>query len=738
MSSGSTPFSSRRNQCRICKRPETPVIKPIVRCNNCHGGYHTYCHNPKIDFKQINAAWICYKCTKKLKRGPRRSDILKEAQVEISSNENNGSSIQRNANKSTAFVGNNTLMNCETLSSSGLATRAINFEVVIETRRSTPGASDPECSQQPQNLPMPTTVKDYQDTIIGPHSSIDTYMPISALCDDNQGVAISGFSEGALQGSIKPVQSILPSEVRNSQEEVEHSLSEAPMSIDSSSPTSPRMTEHHDAQPNHYSKDNFLNNRSKSSSPYSPPPAESTGNEDVWKSSRMSRSNCRICGVPGQDASASMICINCQSRELNPEEIQSSHIGQNGSKNARRDSKESCIRSYDHQKMKISTENLAVPKTEPSSQSLQRVRTSKEIVAERYNMKHIPFDPHAHMRQLAASSGTMAARKNAPRVPQPSVRRSHKYEPGRGSITPIAADNSSGINKQTRSSSTPSTAKKNSRKRGPALKNAGKLTRRRSVSTSSDLDIEDDEFAQRIKDQKGYTKKQMERGAQLERELREERRELREERRRADRAIRGKTIAEKQLYQVIKEKAALEKSINESRQNGRGREGEDLNVEHLMDVDDPPQNAPKGISMREVYKDHVFNNISPWGDRARTPSPKGKKPIQRPEKSDYVPWDRSKLMNIHIHRQTDRQRKPCIGIVPQVEVAASGDDEECSPYIMHSQRISFDEFMGIPQNMVPAVKDGKLSFRAGAINPRYRTLDRNVPFYKLRFLGDLY
>ncbi|CAZ86388.1 unnamed protein product [Tuber melanosporum] len=138
-------------------------------------------------------------------------------------------------------------------------------------------------------------------------------------------------------------------------------------------------------------------------------------------------------------------------------------------------------------------------------------------------------------------------------------------------------------------------------------------------------------------------------------------------------------------------------------------------------------------SMRDFYSGSNFCGEDPWAypTIAEQPEPEPSAFRKRGwRKSVYRPFDRNRLMKVHLHSLTSHNRPPLTVTVE--ESPPDEDDESASvsntptgnktgkPENEHGSTgvprvISFDEFMGLPENMVPTVKDGCLGFRSGAI-----------------------
>lgn len=277
-------------------------------------------------------------------------------------------------------------------------------------------------------------------------------------------------------------------------------------------------------------------------------------------------------------------------------------------------------------------------------------------------------------------------------------------------------------------------------RRGPAIKHAGRIFV--SISSSSDESDKDDDEDQvkvleerlrdhekRLRDQKGYTRKQVEKSVELEKRLAQSEKEK-------------KAIGEekKQIQEKLEAAAAIRQFIPQT--SIQSRPTNMLN--HLIQWnrnDEPELNSQpfkfipgdRSPSMKELYKDYKFTVNDPWGYPASSelpaPDPNTFR-TQSWQKTPYKFWDQAKLMNIHVHRELACDRGP-IDIMAQpffggqsshhsptensrsVSLTDEFDDDFHWPRGGH--RATFDAFMGIPENMVPAVKGANLGFRAGIL-----------------------
>lgn len=364
---------------------------------------------------------------------------------------------------------------------------------------------------------------------------------------------------------------------------------------------------------------------------------------------------------------------------------------------------------------------------------VQKIKTRRELVAEKYNMKppelqqpkpsearteptnlehKSPQTAKVHNQRSVPDKGaTRAVRKTAflPRTPVSSLQRSPKSV---STERPISKQPPSPATPARRASGEGTRPTMSMRKtaqpyrRQPALKQAGvsiRLETVRSASTESDdSDSEKDEPAKatkaarlRLQQQKSYTKIHVRRADRISKELKCEK----------------------------KAKAELEEQVQ--------------NLQEQLKTLSSAQQSQQGVRNRDVYKDWEFNSNSATPllleaetlmSRKASPSPEPApdyKPRERSwRKTKYVPWDPSRLMNLHLHRQCTPIHQPTAGfsaklVEPEKEglcATADGLAEDNLPVkISGMEPTTFDDYVGIPKDAVPQVKDGSLGFKAGVI-----------------------
>lgn len=294
-------------------------------------------------------------------------------------------------------------------------------------------------------------------------------------------------------------------------------------------------------------------------------------------------------------------------------------------------------------------------------------------------------------------------------------------------------------------------------RRGPAMKSAGGSVSRDIIAISSDEDEDISVLEKKLQEQKGFTKKQAEKAAELQVKLKESWRE------------REKLQKELTAALAANQKYARQQDSGENKPlKGLVRQGQTHPRQKVAESDIPPQpdgvggdertpDSPKRLSMRELYSDLTFNSDSPWGTfELSDPDPKTFRQ-QGWRKTAYRPYDQARLMSVHLHRQVNRTREPARmliqptldseGSITATAAASSSsgttalnnpagsDGVEMIDSIQQpgggGHRIAFGDFMGIPDNMVPYVKDGSLGFRSGTI-VSYSFCNKSVPRYLIQ------
>ncbi|CUS13467.1 unnamed protein product [Tuber aestivum] len=321
-------------------------------------------------------------------------------------------------------------------------------------------------------------------------------------------------------------------------------------------------------------------------------------------------------------------------------------------------------------------------------------------------------------------------------------------------------------------------------RKGPAIKYAGGGISR--VLVTDDSSSESGHagklrvLEKRLQDQKGYTKNQAEKAAKLQVKLQESEKEkaaLQEKLKifltgihgPNEKPTPGNEIPEPEVIaeslptqgsskQEPPKKKVLKRLVRwEEAHSDRSTPQEDTQAEHGAQ-DGRADTAKKTFTygpMRDFYSGNKFCGVDPWGYPTTTEQPGPDPSTFRKRgwrKTVYRPFDQARLMKVHLHRLISQNRPPLTMTV--AENPPDDDDESAStsntpiadkidkPETEHGSTevpsvISFDEFMGLPESMVPSVKDGCLGFRSGVINPRTGRLERNVPHHRIRAPGDL-
>jgi hypothetical protein len=258
-----------------------------------------------------------------------------------------------------------------------------------------------------------------------------------------------------------------------------------------------------------------------------------------------------------------------------------------------------------------------------------------------------------------------------------------------------------------------------------------------SVNRKVLIDISSDEaenirvLEKKLQDQKGYTKKQAEKAAELQIKLQESRKEKEALHKKLTAALAANQHARQQVSRDNKPLKRLVRQ-DQTRSGQKAAETDPQPQPAGVNGDDRSLDTPKEPSMREFYSDFTFNSDSPWGS-STLPDPDPKTFRQHGwRKTAYRPYDQARLMNVHLHRQFNCTREPVrMSIQPNLDGEDNGSnttalngpadsvDVEMTNGIQlpvgGGHQITFDEFIGIPDNMVPYVKDGSLGFRSGII-----------------------
>lgn len=423
---------------------------------------------------------------------------------------------------------------------------------------------------------------------------------------------------------------------------------------------------------------------------------------------------------------------------------------------------------------------------------VKKFQTSKDRVIERYSMTfHEPeLQGNANPSIPATNLTNLSKRKReepARLAPQRRISISEALERGKGKATtatekPAKSTSSSGPARKFPSKPTPissppsvrnpnhictdrptprggSIASKKTERRGPAIKNAGRISVSISDSDGDDSDDNDDDnedrskgLEQKLREQKGYTKKQMEKAVEFQRKFIQSEKEKMEQ---AAEFQRRSMQLEKEKNDILEKLeaalAANQKPVallppEQSRKVKKlkrliqpNRTGKTDTNDQLVKptANDRTSERRKVPSSKEFYKDYKFTANNPWGypvSELPAPDPSTFR-SQSWHKTPYRPWeDKAKLMSVHVHRQLTRDRGPInIMVEPYLDSkssyigpaggsrSASLNDEPDDDFRWPRGGImtTFDAYMEIPDNMVPSVKDGFLGFRAGILVSLY-------------------
>ncbi|PWW78675.1 hypothetical protein C7212DRAFT_275033 [Tuber magnatum] len=360
----------------------------------------------------------------------------------------------------------------------------------------------------------------------------------------------------------------------------------------------------------------------------------------------------------------------------------------------------------------------------------------------------------APLKKNGVNGGTLAQ----------SSARADARKPINSSALPDISSTAEPLKHDTRMTVTKSISQlKKSARKGPAIKYAGGGISR--VLVTDDSSSESGHagklrvLEKRLQDQKGYTKNQAEKVAKLQIKLQESEKEkatLREKLKAllaagnhgpdgkpasGNENLEPKVITESPPAQGSSQQGPPKKKVLkrlvrwEQAHSDRSTPQEDTQTEHGAE-DNKPDTGKKTFrygSMRDFYSGSKFCGEDPWGypTTAEQPEPDPSTFRKRGRrKTTYRPFDRGRLMKVHLHRLISHNRPP---LTMAVEESPLDDDDESAstsntpigdkidnPENEHGSTgvprvISFDEFMGLPDNMVPTVKDGYLGFRSGII-----------------------
>lgn len=251
--------------------------------------------------------------------------------------------------------------------------------------------------------------------------------------------------------------------------------------------------------------------------------------------------------------------------------------------------------------------------------------------------------------------------------------------------------------------------------RRPAVKNAGGSIQF-TDSDDSDEPVGDRAtiimLQKKLAEQKNCTKNQRNKVIRLQGELTEVKEELTEATRETKR-VREEFSAKLAQARKIKKSDPVQLDINDE------TKACDLLVKLTTG-----KLAPVPLKLKDLYKDIDFTASSPWPCPPELPEPDPKsfrKPGWRKKAPEY---DTKRMMKVHLHRQLPCAKTQPPKIIPgslhdlsnaHMDSRSNSLDDEYSEYSLGGLETTIDEFLGFPENMVPAVKDGVLGFRPGII-----------------------
>lgn len=158
--------------------------------------------------------------------------------------------------------------------------------------------------------------------------------------------------------------------------------------------------------------------------------------------------------------------------------------------------------------------------------------------------------------------------------------------------------------------------------------------------------------------------------------------------------------------------------------------------------------SPRPMLNKEIFAGCNFSHRSSYAPPPPAPSPPS--PESAPgyypreqgwQKEKYNPLDMARITKLHLYRERVPSRPRVMGfsaMVGRPEPTDPGDGfDQADHRILKQEPISFADYMGIPVDAIPSVKDGSLGYKCGTLNPRDRRPYRNAPFLKVRGPGDL-
>jgi hypothetical protein len=240
-----------------------------------------------------------------------------------------------------------------------------------------------------------------------------------------------------------------------------------------------------------------------------------------------------------------------------------------------------------------------------------------------------------------------------------------------------------------------------SRPHGPALKQGGNRIR----SSVPDSEMETDQLEtlmKKLKTQKERTKRHSLRAQGLEDAL----------------ATKAKENEELQ-QRMEKEKKEMQVELQRLKRLLVKRE------EGLMDLDEPAATKPRAVLNKELFAGYDFSSRSPFPPSDNPPlSPEPAPGYQAREQSwkkeRYNPLDMSRISKLHLYRERERAKDSgLMGFSAMIDTLESTDavvgSDGANIRLSKKNEISFAEYVGIPTDAIPSVKDGSLGYKCGTL-----------------------
>jgi hypothetical protein len=244
-----------------------------------------------------------------------------------------------------------------------------------------------------------------------------------------------------------------------------------------------------------------------------------------------------------------------------------------------------------------------------------------------------------------------------------------------------------------------------SRPHGPALKQGGNRIRPLVPDTELETDQKDhlENLRKKLKTQKERTKRHSLRAQGLEDQL----------------AIKAKENEELQR-RMEQERKRMQDEI-ESMQKRLLLKHE----EGPTDLDEPSAVKPRAVLNKELFAGCDFSFRSPFPPSANPPPSPEPVPGYQPrehswKKEKYNPLNMNRISKLHLHRERERAKDSgLMGFSATIDNPESNDaavgSEGVNIRLSKKHEISFAEYIGLPTDAIPSVKDGSLGFKCGTL-----------------------